>query len=96
MDELNQLRSERKQREFQNYELDKQMLRQITEHRAASHAKLHEQEKQCERSIEALKMKDKYKDADNVEAALSKMTRSGYTEVDREIVEKCRRIMNDN
>ena len=42
MDELNQLRSERKQREFQNYELDKQMLRQITEHRAASHAKLHE------------------------------------------------------
>ena len=42
MDELNQLRSERKQREFQNYELDKQMLRQITEHRATSHAKLHE------------------------------------------------------
>ena len=79
MDELNQLRSERKQREFKNYELDKQMLRQITEHRAASHAKLHEHEKQCERSIEEIKMKNKYKDADNVEAALSNMTIGGYT-----------------
>ena len=93
--QIEELRGERCRMELENDWLDRTVFDPVENERLHSLDVIKGFDQKHKEDIEALKIKNKYKDAESVAAALKQMNISKYTPLDEDLSMSCKSILND-